>query len=528
VYDNNATLQTGNANNPPTASAEEVCKPAHVTITKTADHLTAVNAGTDVGFTVEVKNTGTGTATGVSLTDALPGGSGSGVTWAVDNSVGQPAKFSLSGAQGSQTLTLVSSTLAAGADYSVHITASTSKTECGVYDNNATLQTGNANNPPTASAEETCNTATIRIAKTADHVQVNQGESIGFTLTVYNNGAGDANGVTVTDQLPQNTGLSAWQIDDEGAGFLGSAHPCSINGAGTALTCGPVTVPGDTLQGTSTFTVHITSLTGPGSGGLCPETGVVYNTGKVTTTNDGLDESTAHTCVEGITDLKITKTGSPATQTVTKQPYGNITWTMVVTNQGPDVDTNVQVQDPMPAANTYVSSYVDPAKGSCTEAAGILNCSLGTMQVGASVTITLVTTPTLTGDQVNTAAVSGAMPESDTTNNQATATVKVIGNFTPPPCTAVLVLPKQLFVGRSTTMHITVKAGHRVVRGVRVRITGPGIHVTTSKSNSKGKITKRIKPKKAGIITFKPIVTGTACKVPRIGITGVFTPPVTG
>ena len=85
-----------------------------------------MNAGDQVGFTVEVKNTGTGTAKGVALSDPLPAGSGTGVTWAVDGSTGTPAKFVLAGAKGSQTLTLASGTLAAGADYVVHITATTS------------------------------------------------------------------------------------------------------------------------------------------------------------------------------------------------------------------------------------------------------------------------------------------------------------------------------------------------------------------------------------------------------------------
>ena len=97
---------------------------------------------------------------------------------------------------------------------------------------------------------------------------------------------------------------------------------------------------------------------------------------------------------------------------------------MVVTNNGPDVDTQVKVSDPMPAGNTYVSYTT--TKGTCIGGA-TLNCDLGTMQVGDQVTITLVTTPTTTGDQVNTAEVVGDLPESDTTNNQATATVMVIG-----------------------------------------------------------------------------------------------------
>jgi hypothetical protein len=65
------------------------------------------------------------------------------------------------------------------------------------------------------------------------------------------------------------------------------------------------------------------------------------------------------------------------------------------------------------------------------------------------------------------------------------------------------------------------------VAGVRVRIKGPGIMVTTKASNSKGSITKTIKPRKAGAVVFRPIAS-KSCATPRIGVTGVFTPPVTG
>jgi uncharacterized repeat protein (TIGR01451 family) len=126
-----------------------------VSITKTADHSAPVNAGGQIGFTVEIKNSGPGEATGAKLSDPLPAGSGSGVTWAIDTTVGTPSQFVLSGAKGSQTLALASSTLQVGADYRVHITARTSETECSTYGNTATLTTGNANNP-TSAAKESC------------------------------------------------------------------------------------------------------------------------------------------------------------------------------------------------------------------------------------------------------------------------------------------------------------------------------------------------------------------------------------
>jgi uncharacterized repeat protein (TIGR01451 family) len=126
-----------------------------VSITKTADHSAPVSAGDQVGFTVTIKNSGPGSATGVKLSDPLPAGSGTGVTWAIDKSVGTPSRFVLSGAKGKQGLALASSTLPVGADYRVHITAQTSQTECSTYGNAATLTTANANNP-TASAKESC------------------------------------------------------------------------------------------------------------------------------------------------------------------------------------------------------------------------------------------------------------------------------------------------------------------------------------------------------------------------------------
>jgi hypothetical protein len=199
---------------------------------------------------------------------------------------------------------------------------------------------------------------------------------------------------------------------------------------------------------------------------------------------------------------------------------------MVVTNNGPDAATGVTIADPMPAGNTFVSATT--TQGSCTGGA-ILSCSLGTIAAGGTVTITLVTTPSTVGDQTNTVTVVGNETETNTANNTATATVRTVGVITPPVfCVAVSkVTPKQLFVGRKTMLTIHVTQQGKAVKGIHVKIKGPKLNVRTQASNGKGIIKRSVKLKKAGIVIFSPIAS-KRCNTKRIGVTNVFTPPVTG
>jgi hypothetical protein len=151
------------------------------------------------------------------------------------------------------------------------------------------------------------------------------------------------------------------------------------------------------------------------------------------------------------------------------------------------------------------------------------------VNVGQTVTITLVTTANQTGTIPNTAIVVGNEAETNTANNTATATVNVVGVFKPPVvyCTAVAVSPKQLFVGRTNTLKMLLTQHGKAAKGVRVRIKGATILVTTAPSNGHGLVTRKVTPKKAGIVTFTPIAS-KRCNAPRVGVIGVFTPPVTG
>jgi len=223
-------------------------------------------------------------------------------------------------------------------------------------------------------------------------------------------------------------------------------------------------------------------------------------------------------------DIQITKTGAPNPATVGNQ----VTWTMVVTNNGPNGATGVTVADPVPAGTTFVS--VASSAGTCTGTGGVVNCQLGSLAVGSSVTITLVTTASATGTLTNTATTVAKEQETNTANNTATASVVVNGPFVPPVryCTALSVSPKKtLFVGSKTTLTLKVTQNGKAVKGIRIKIKGAALAITTTPSNAKGLVKVTLKPKKAGIVTFAP-VSSTGCANPRIGVAGVFTPPVTG
>jgi uncharacterized repeat protein (TIGR01451 family) len=107
-------------------------------------------------------------------------------------------------------------------------------------------------------------------------------------------------------------------------------------------------------------------------------------------------------------DLEISKADSPDPVTV----GDNLTYTITVTNNGPDAATNVVVTDTLPSGVTFVS-----ASPGCVHAAGVVTCNLGTIAVGDSVTITIVVTVTAPGTISNTATVTSDTLDPNTANN---------------------------------------------------------------------------------------------------------------
>jgi uncharacterized repeat protein (TIGR01451 family) len=333
TYDNTATVTTGN-DGQDSASDSTTVNCADIDVDKVAD-AESVNAGEPIGFTVTITNNGAGAATGLAFTDVLP--TGSGISWSID-----PASAGWSIAGGN--LVYSPTSLAAGASTSVHIVSDTTAASCGTYDNTASATTANDGSSE-ASDSTTVNCANIAIEKVADDGTVEAGETIGFTVTVTNNGDGTAKGVLVTDPLPTDAGL-AWVLDDD-------AESACVLASGT-VTCGPL----DLASGDS-FSFHISSTTTVDTAANDP----VVNEACVTTTNDGNacgeDEVIVLThslIIDKTNDAPIETLELPAGGTAdlpTADEGSTLTYTLTYTFGGDPV-TNGIITDELPVGVTWV------------------------------------------------------------------------------------------------------------------------------------------------------------------------------
>ncbi len=116
-------------------------------------------------------------------------------------------------------------------------------------------------------------------------------------------------------------------------------------------------------------------------------------------------------------DLAITKM-------VTPDPVAagqNVTYTVKVTNNGPDDSPNVRVFDAVPGASPGTGSATlvsFSARGTCTlPAGGVLACDLGPLAKGASATVTIVVQAMGKGALRNAASVQGATEDPVPANN---------------------------------------------------------------------------------------------------------------
>jgi uncharacterized repeat protein (TIGR01451 family) len=98
-----------------------------------------------------------------------------------------------------------------------------------------------------------------------------------------------------------------------------------------------------------------------------------------------------------------------------------------VTNYGPEIATDVTLNDVLPAALSFVSAFTD--QGTCTETAGTVDCVIGDIAVDATITVTIfVTAPSTSQTISNTVDIAATSTDSQTTDNTNTESTNIGGN----------------------------------------------------------------------------------------------------
>ena len=214
----------------------KVRKAPSVTIVKTADAL-SVNAGQNIGFTITVTNTGAADATGVMISDPLPGGAGIDWSESPDN-----PNCSITTTATGETLNCGPVTLAAEVgSLSVHVQSATTAASCGTYNNEATFTSTNAGTD-SASASTSVDCAAIMILKQStktvggDPVLVANDGTV-FSITGpggYTNSVTDDDAAGVEDE---DTAVGKVCISGLAPGeyTISETSPPSGYGAGTAI-----------------------------------------------------------------------------------------------------------------------------------------------------------------------------------------------------------------------------------------------------------------------------------------------------
>ena len=428
------------------SSASVVVNCAAIAIAKTAD-ASPVSAGDQIGFSIEVTNSGAGTARNVVVTDQLPDATG--LVW-TENS----ADCAI---DGDGLMTCDFDDIGPGGTRSVSLSSPTTGASCGTINNTASVATTNDGSDD-SSASVVVECGDIGLAKTADDASVSAGSPIGFELVASNTGVGSAKTVVVTDTLPTNAGLS-WTIDT-----ANSDTGCSINSGTGVLTCNFGTIAGGTTK-----RVHITS---PTTASSCA---TITNKGTVTTSNDGSDESTASTRVD-CPNLGFSKLADNATVMAGSQ----IGFRLIAANTGAGAATNVVVTDTLPT-NAGLSWTIDAANsdtGCSISITGVLTCDFGTIATGTSkrVHITSTTTTATCGQVDNT----GNLTSGNAGSRQASASVGVgcpqISQIAPTATTC-----GQFANGTAATL---TTLSYTLAKGNKINSVAPGVFFYWAKVTS--------------------------------------------
>ncbi len=282
------------------------------------------------------------------------------------------------------------------------------------------------NNTVTLMTAYTTPDANIAVTNADTPDPVAPGGTITYTQTITNNGPDTATTATFTQSTPAGTTFQSLAAP---AGW--TCGTPAIGATGVINCSKPTMLSGET--GAFTLVVNVTAtsgtITSTVAGGSATYDPVSGNNNASTTTT---------VVSTPFADLSITKS-TPTTSA----PVGSlITYTIVLTNNGPDAAPNPVMTDALPASLLF-RSISAPAGFTCTTPAfrtnGTITCNATTLANGASATFTLVVevAPGATGSIVNSATASSNATDANGGNSSGAS-----GSVSAAPASATLGITK--------------------------------------------------------------------------------------
>ncbi|RYF25580.1 MAG: DUF11 domain-containing protein [Flavobacteriales bacterium] len=351
------------------------------------------SVGSTLTFTIDVRNQGTGDATGVVVNDLLPSGYDFGSFTASTGSYVPATGIWTVGnlANGAAARLTVTAVVRAGGSYANTATVTGSETD-----------PDPGNNSSTATPVPGALQANLGVLKTADSMAPVIGSTVVFTIVAKNEGPDQATGVQVADQLP-----------------AGYAYISSTATTGAFSSATGIWTIGTLANGASAILTVSARVNA---------TGPYANTATISgTENDPVPGNNSSTVTPvpnaALVDLAISKT-APMVGTAIGESFD---YTIEVRNKGLYVATGVVATDILPAGLTFVEART--AFGSAGYSAGsrTVSWNLGSLAAGASATLTLRVKADVAGRIVNTATVASTEQDSNPSDNSSAFEKEVLG-----------------------------------------------------------------------------------------------------
>ncbi len=156
-------------------------------------------------------------------------------------------------------------------------------------------------------------------------------------------------------------------------------------------------------------------------------------------------------------DLSVTLSDNPD-PIIVNNP---LTYTTMVTNNGPAAATGVQLNLTLANGTNFVS-----AASGCVLSGADVSCPIGDLAMGAQVSRSIVAAPTLVGATNTRASISANQADSNSANNQASAVTTVTaapGTQVSADLTLILRSPKSVKIGKNVLYTFAVKNKTKVL-----------------------------------------------------------------